>query len=46
MLENKNQWLGQIYNKKNIQECISKIKKNMVSSFLNQKVLGNNIHIQ
>ena len=46
MLENKNQWLGQIYNKKKYKTVFQKLKKDMVSSFLSPKVLGNNIHIQ
>ena len=37
MLENKNQWLGQIYNKKNIQACISKIKEKYGQQFSESK---------
>ena len=37
MLENKNQWLGQIYNKKNIQDCISKIKERYGQQFSESK---------
>ena len=37
MLENKNQWLGQIYNKKNIQDCISKIKEKYGQQFSESK---------
>ena len=37
MLENKNQWLGKIYNKKNIQDCISKIKEKYGQQFSESK---------
>ena len=37
MLENKNQWLGKIYNKKNIQDCISKIKEKYGQQFSDSK---------
>ena len=37
MLENKNQWLGQTYNKKNIQACISKIKEKYGQQFSESK---------
>ena len=37
MLENKNQWLGKIYNKKNIQVCISKIKEKYGQQFSESK---------
>ena len=37
MLENKNQWLGKIYNKKNIQACISKIKEKYGQQFSESK---------
>ena len=37
MLENKNQWLGKTYNKKNIQDCISKIKEKYGQQFSESK---------
>ena len=37
MLENKNQWLGKIYNKKNIKDCISKIKEKYGQQFSESK---------
>ena len=37
MLENRNQWLGKIYNKKNIQDCISKIKEKYGQQFSESK---------
>ena len=37
MLENKNQWLGKIYNKKNIRDCISKIKEKYGQQFSESK---------
>ena len=37
MLDNESQWLGKTYNKKNIQECISKIKDKFGQQFSDSK---------
>ncbi len=37
MLDNETQWLGKTYNKKNIQECISKIKDKFSQQFSDSK---------
>ena len=37
MSDNESQWLGKTYNKKNIQECISKIKDKFGQQFSNSK---------
>jgi D-lactate dehydrogenase (cytochrome) len=37
MLDNESQWLGKAYNKKNIQECISKIKDKFGQQFSDSK---------
>ena len=37
MLDNESQWLGKAYNKKNIQECISKIKNKFGQQFSDSK---------
>ena len=37
MLDNESQWLGKVYNKKNIQECISKIKDKFGQQFSDSK---------
>ena len=37
MSDNENQWLGKTYNKKNIQECISKIKDKFGQQFSDSK---------
>ena len=37
MSDNESQWLGKIYNKKNIQECISKIKDKFGQQFSDSK---------
>ena len=37
MSDNESQWLGKTYNKKNIQECISKIKDKFGQQFSDSK---------